>query len=154
MSNVITKKAYQDIVGFLEFNKDKKVSTILPKILEMTKQKNNLKTHIVHDGKVVAIFCYYHKQWELLKNVAYGKKASSATGFNTMCKVGVSKWTRQNNAVKKIGTDILTMLENGELDQVDISDKKAELLAKAKEIDVEDMPDGFETLEEVQEAIK
>jgi len=154
MPNITVKKTYQDLVEFLQENKNKKVSTILPTVLEMTKQKNNLKTHLVHNGKVFAIFCYYHKQWELLEHVEYGQKASSATGYNTMCKIGVSKWTKQNNKIKKIGSSILAMLETGKLQQANISDKKAELVAKAKELDVTDMPEGFETLEEVQEILK
>lgn len=144
-----TKKAYKDIVDLLIEKKSQKIETVLPKILQMTEQKNNLKTHLLHQGKVIAIFCYYHKQWELLSDVEYGKKASSATGYNTMCKLGVSKWTKQNNAVKKVNATILEMLEAGKLETKDIADVKTKLIEQAKVIDTTDMPKGYDTAEDV-----
>jgi len=146
---IITKKAFVEIVELLEKNKNKKVSTILGQIKEMTAQKSNLKTFAVDDkGAVVAVFCYYHKQWELVADVPYGKKASSTTGLNTMCKVGVSAWTKQNNAVKKVGSAVLALLEAGTIEATEIADTKERLIAEAKAINTEDMPEGFATSEE------
>ena len=33
------------------------------------------------DGNVIAIYCYYHKKWELVEHIEYGKKANTATGL-------------------------------------------------------------------------
>lgn len=143
------KKAYEEVVAHLEANKNKKVSSIIEEIKAMCAQKSNLKTFAVDEaGEVVAIFCYYHKQWELLKDVPYGAKASSTTGYNTMCKVGVSKWTKQNKNVKAVNGTVLAMLEASELEAVDIADTKAQLIEEAKLIDTTDMPEGFESAEE------
>lgn len=147
------KKSYAEIVAFLEANKNKKVSTILDEIYSMTSQKTQSKTFLANDkGEVFAIFCYYHKQFELLDEVDFGKKASSTTGYNTMCKIGVRHWTAQNKAVKQVGSTILEMLENNEIKADEISDKREELIAKAKEINTDDMPVGYQTAEEAYEA--
>lgn len=153
--SINTKKTFEEVVHFLEANRDKKVATIMDEIYELTARKANSKTFLVNEkGDVVAIYCYYHKQWELLSDVEYGKKASSATGFNTMCKVGVRHWTRQNNAVKQVGEKVLDLLDKGEIDASEIADTKERLIAEAKVINQEDMPAGYETLEEVTEALE
>jgi len=150
-----TKKAFINLVYFLEKNKEKKVSTILDEVYKMTEAKTQQKTSYSDEkGTVVAVYCYYHKQWELVKDVPYGTKASSTTGLNSMCKIGTSKWTKQNTRVKAIGNTILALLESGDLKPTEISDKKEELEAKAREIDVEDMPVGFKTLEAALESTK
>jgi len=149
-----TKKVYVELVEFLETNKDKKVSTILDEIKAMTAQKASQKTYLTNKaGEVVAIYCYYHKQWEVLADVDYGKKASSSTGFNTMCKIGVSNWTKQNNAVKRVGETVLSMLESGEIGADEIAETKAKLIDEAKTINTDNMPQGFESTEEVLASI-
>ena len=139
-----TKKAFQELVDFLQKNESKKVSTLMEQILEMTKQKASSKTYLVDKaGNVVAIFCYYHKQWELLSETEYGAKASSSTGYNTMCKKGVSLWTKQNNTIKSIGEQVLTMLEEGTIEASEISDTKEKLVVEARTINETDMPSGY-----------
>lgn len=145
-----TKKAYVGLIEFLEKNAGKKVSSILEEVKAMCAQKNNLKTFLVDENKtVIAIFCYYHKQWELLSEVDYGAKASSATGYNTMCKIGVSKWTQQNKNVKAVEGRILAMLENEEITADQISETRETLQAEAREIDTTDMPVGYATIEDI-----
>ncbi len=154
------KKSFVPVVDllttFLEENKAKKVSTIreelLLKIGELTRQKVNSSTFLVDEDKnVVAIFCYYHKVWEFLGDAPYGKKASSASGFNTMCKVGSSKWTKQNNAIKKVGGLVLDMVERGEIEASEISETKVRLIEELRNIDIDGAPIGYLTLEEAQE---
>ena len=100
MSDV--KKAFQPLYELLEANKNKKIATMLPEILELIAKSKNSGSDTGRnfvkdsDGNVIAVFCYYHKQWELVEHVPYGKKASNtSTGLNTMCKLGVSAWTKQ-----------------------------------------------------------
>jgi len=144
-----TKKAFIPLVEFLKENENKKVSTILADILKMTEARVQQSTSVSdEDGNVIAIFCYYHKQWELVKDVEYGKKASSSTGYNSMCKIGVSKWTKQNTKVKKVGNTILELLEAGEITTDEIADTKERLITEAKVLDETDKPEGFETSEE------
>lgn len=42
---------------------------------------------------VLAIFCKYHKKWELLSHVAYSKYPYSASGYQYSCKEGISQTT-------------------------------------------------------------
>ena len=146
------KKSYAEIISFLEANATKKVSAILADkdFLLLVSQTRQAKTFLTDEhGEVIAIYCYYHKQWELLSEVDYGKKASSTTGYNTMCKVGVSKWTKQNNAVKQVGEQVLEMLEQGKIQASEIQSTKDALLANAKIIDTDDMPIGYATIDDL-----
>jgi len=60
-----TKKQFQPLMAFLESNKTKTVEEIMGAVLVMCESKRVQDT-VVYDpdnGKVLAIFCYYHKQW-------------------------------------------------------------------------------------------
>tara|TARA_R110000796_G_scaffold62616_5_gene144398 strand:- start:3242 stop:3655 length:414 start_codon:yes stop_codon:yes gene_type:complete len=112
MSNI--KSQYAEIVALLEANKNKKVSTILPQILELVTTKQNSKNFIKDsEGNVTSIYCYYHKQWEEVATHEYGKKASSATGLASMCKIGVSHWTKQQRDKKAAESALLASLASG-----------------------------------------
>lgn len=116
MTNV--KKAYVEIVALLEANANKKVSTMLPQIIELCQSKGSGVTNTVlkdDAGDVVAVFCYYHKKWELIDECEYGAKKSTASGLNTMCKEGVSAWTKQQRIAKTVTASLLSRVECGEL---------------------------------------
>ena len=109
------KKDFQALVDFLETNQNKKVSTILEQIREMCSQQNTVTFKKDDEGNVTEVFCYYHKRWELVSEHEYGKKASNkATGLNTMCKVGLNQWTKQQTAAKKAREQVLSRLAAGE----------------------------------------
>jgi len=115
------KKDYQAIVAFLEENSTKKVSTILEELKSMCTKKTNDKTfELDEEGNVVRVFCYYHKQWEDVALIPYGPKKSTASGLNTMCKEGVSNWTKQQRVAKQSRAELLTKLGSGEMDIVDL----------------------------------
>ena len=115
MKNSNVKKAFVELVELLEANENKKVSSIMPQILELVTSKAQTKTFITNDkGEVVKVFCYYHKVWEDVSEHEYGAKASSASGLNTMCKVGVSNWTKQQRVAKQAKADLLERVANGE----------------------------------------
>lgn len=137
-------KNYTDLATLLSENSKARISTYAEQILLLAKPiTRNAKTSMRKDGEVVAIFCYYHKQWELLSEVDYGKKASSNTGCNTMCKAGVNAWTRQNNTIKQIGSTILSLLENDKINVNEISTTKTRLEAEARIIDISTKPIGY-----------
>lgn len=109
------KKDFQALVDFLETNQSKKVSTILEQIREMCSQQSTVTFKKDAEGNVTEVFCYYHKRWELVSEHEYGKKASNkATGLNTMCKVGLNQWTKQQSTAKKAREQVLTRLASGE----------------------------------------
>ena len=110
------KKDFVALIAFLEENKTKKVSTILEELKGMCTKKTNDKTFILDsEGNVTSVYCYYHKQWEDVSKVAYGPKKNTASGLNTMCKVGVSNWTKQQRVAKQSKALLLEKLGSGEL---------------------------------------
>ena len=144
------KKQFVELISFLEANEGKKVSTIMDEIYSMVESKKRASTSIKDaDGNVIAIYCYYHKQWEVVAEVEYGSKASSATGLDTMCKVGVSKWTKAQRDAKKANSDLLTKVASGEIEPSDILTLQAEIEANRTTMNVEDMPQGFASEDEV-----
>ena len=144
------KKAYVELVEMLEANANKKVETILPLVYAMAESKKKDSTVLKNEkGEVIAIFCYYHKQWELLSEVEYGQKANSASGYNTMCKVGVSKWTKQQSAAKKAKEEILTKVGNGEILPDDIKSEMEKIETARLEMDTSDMPKGYANEEDI-----
>lgn len=139
MSNV--KKAYTEIVALLEANKDKKVSSILDQVIELASAKTNRAegSTFIKDvqGNVVAIFDYYFKRWMPLvgdKAVEFGKKDKTATGLNTMCKEGVSIWTKQQNDAKKALATLLNKVAAGEVKPADIAKAQEEIETARKSI--------------------
>ena len=131
------KKQFVELNALLELNKNKKVSTILPQLIEIMSRKNNSSGqantfHKTEDGEIVAIYCYYHKQWELVNKAEYGAKANTATGLNTMCKEGVSNWTKQQRTKKKAEVAMLTQLSSGELLPEEIVDAQYDIAEEAK----------------------
>jgi len=108
------KKSFVELIDLLESNKDKKVSAILPQILELATSKKQSQTFKVDDkGNITEIFCWYHKDWEPV--AWYGKKASSHTGFNTMCKQGVNQWTKQQVESKTARMNLLNDVAEGKV---------------------------------------
>ncbi len=152
------KKQFEELYAILDENKNRKVSTILPQLIELMSRKSaggaNGKTFIKNDdGEVVAIFCYYHKKWELLSEVEFGKKTNTASGYNTMCKEGVSAWTKANRAKKKAEDDVLAKVMAKQLAPEDVADYLEDLVAESKVIVPRADGLGFDTLEEVMQHI-
>ena len=100
------KKAYQDIVEFLQLNEESLVSEVLPHIVSLASAKQSsggTRSSVSHrneEGTVVAVQCFYFKLWMDPRVVAFGQKVSSTTGLNSMCKEGVSNWTKQQRVAK------------------------------------------------------
>ena len=135
------KKNYQEIVAFLEANKDKKVSSILENVIELASAKTNRAegSTFIKDtqGNVVAILDYYFKRWIPLvgpEAVEFGKKDKTATGLNTMCKEGVSAWTKQQNEAKKALATLLNKVAAGEIKPADIAKEQEKIETARKAI--------------------
>lgn len=133
------KKAYVEIVEFLEANENSKVKTILDAVKDMCSAKSGgggggSSFRKDDDGNVTAIFCYYHKKWEDPNVVEFGKKATSPTGMNNMCKEGTSQWTKQHRAAKKAKEDLLNQVATGEVAPEDIAKHQEAIDAAMNEI--------------------
>jgi len=144
------KKSYAEIVEFLQANENKKVSSIMAEVLLMAESKKQSSTHLMNkDGTVYAIFCYYHKQWEIVADVPYGSKANTVTKLNTMCKVGNSKWTKKQRDAKTALANLIDEVANGTIQPSDIKHHKDDIEVIRLTMDTIDMPIGFASEEEV-----
>ena len=157
-SMTTVKKQFEEIYNLLEANSNKKVSTILPQLVELMQRKNNASgqanTFIKDDeGNIIAIFCYYHKKWELLSEVEYGKKANTATGYNTLCKEGASKWSKQQRTKKAAEAALLDQLTSGDLKPEDIPAEQERIAEEAKVIIDREDGLGYETADEALAAL-
>lgn len=148
------KKMYIELIELLEANSDKKVKSVLPDILALAsaKQARNVgSTYIKNsEGEPVAISCYYFKRWMPLVGdlaVEFGAKKSTATGYNTMCKTGVSHWTKQNNMAKKAHDTLLDRLEAGDLTVDQIPAEKVRIEDERRQVAETDL--GFAERDEV-----
>ena len=119
-----TKKSFIELVTFLKQNQDKKVSDVLEQIYEMTLSNKMAEvTRKDEKGQLTHIFCYYHKTWEDVKTIEYGQKASTETGLNTMCKIGVNQWTKQQAEFKKAKADLLIDVANEKVQPKEIKER-------------------------------
>ncbi len=138
------KKDYVALVQFLEDNKTKKVSTILEEVKSMCSKKSNDKTYKTNDkGEVTHVFCYYHKVWEDVSECEYGPKKHTSSGLNTMCKEGVSNWTKQQRIAKKAKEELLTKLSSGEMSiddlpkaEIDIETERTKIVPRADVVEI------------------
>lgn len=150
------KKAFVEIATILNENSNKKVSTILPQLLELMTAKSSGgsdigKTFLKDDnGEVFAVYCYYHKQWELISECEYGAKKGTASGLNTMCKEGVSHWTKQQRKAKKAKEALLDSIASGDIEVSDLADKQAEIEEAKVVIVPREDGHGYATADEVK----
>lgn len=133
----IVKKQFEELYTLLVDNENKKVATMLPQLIELMQKKNNASgqanTFMKDDeGNVTHIFCYYHKKWEDVTVAEYGSKKGTATGLNTMCKEGVSNWTKQQRVKKTQEAGLLTKIMRGEILPEDLPTEQARLQEESK----------------------
>lgn len=150
------KKAYVEVIALLEANSNRKVSTILEEVKALCEAKNSGGSEIGktflkdENGETIAIFCYYFKKWMPLSDVEFGLKASTASGYNTMCKEGVSNWTKQQRKAKLAKEALLDRLTKGEIEVSDLDNEKASIEVERKAIvDDVDQHLHFETAADV-----
>ena len=146
------KKVFQPIVSFLEANPAAKVRDVLDQIIELASAKSAgggaaSTFHRDEHGNVVAIRCYYHNLWMHPELGDFGKKTGSASGYNSMCKDGLSKWTKQQAQMKKAKEQLLTDVANGSFTG-DIQAELQNIEQAAKIIAPREDGYGFATLEE------
>jgi len=153
------KKSMVELYEVLVANMDAQVSDIFEsKILPLisTKARGAAKGESVRTslrdvtGEVVAIRDYYFKRWMPLvgdEAVEFGVKASSNTGYNSMCKEGLSLWTKQQREAKEATAQILVDIEAGTLAADGISDRREEIEETRNAIESTNL--GFETVEDV-----
>ena len=156
------KKAFAPFMDVIESNLNATVSDIADQLraLASTKARGNTAgtaTSFIRDtsGTVVAIHDYYFKRWMPLVGdaaVEFGSKAGSSSGFNQMCKAGVSAWTKAQREAKAAGSELLALVASGEVAPHDIAARQAEIEAHSTEVPHIDL--GFASREEVEDYLQ
>ena len=151
------KKAFVGLHAFLVANENKKVSTILDEFTEMCSAKGaggaSTTVHRNEAGEPVAILDYYFKKWLPLEFVEFGAKANSSTGFNTMCKLGTSLWTKQQRDFKKGKEELLERVAAGEIEPAQIQEHLDRLETERSYIAPYPVPQvAFDSVEEFEAA--
>lgn len=146
------KKVFQDIVSLLEANPESRVRELLPQVQELASAKSAgggsaTTFHRDEAGNVDAIRCYYHNLWMHPQLGDFGKKAGSASGYNSMCKDGQSKWTKQQSVAKKAKDTLLAQVADGSFTG-NIQEEISRIEAEAKAIITREDGYGFATMEE------
>ncbi len=149
------KKQFADIIAVLEANPNKKVSSIMDEVLALCSKKSNggsngSTLYKDAEGKVVAVFCYYHKKWELVSKCEYGSKANTASGLNTMCKEGVSNWTKQQRVNKTAKAELLDKVAKGEVASDDIAAALEKIDEATKVVVDREDGHGFVTIDDLE----
>lgn len=153
------KKVFAEVNALLEANKDQLVGSLMPQLLALMSAKVGGSevgsTHLKDEqGNVIAVFCYYHKCWELVSEHVYGAKAGTTTGLNSMCKLGVNSWTTQQRKAKLAKEALLAKLTSGELAIEDLASEQEAIESQRTNIVIPDnYPRAFSTLEELKEAL-
>lgn len=137
-------------------NQERKVKEIYLELIEML-EANKPTVYCLKDqtGKVVAVWCYEHKQWEIVDPIAgnrmfdYGvKKSNTVTGLNTMCKQGYREWQRKYATFCRDKMNLADLQLTGDeytRKLAEISEKRATVYAP---------PGGFEKLEDCAAYLK
>lgn len=153
------KKAYLAIASLLAANPDALCSEIYPQFEALASAKTSgggggvTSFHKDDEGNVLVARCAYHDKYFHTADVKFGKKASSASGLNTMCKDGTSKWTKQLATFKKAKEQLLDDVGSGEIEASDIVSLTEEYqTARDVIVPIEDIA-GYDTLEEAIEAL-
>jgi len=139
------KKVFEPIVSLLvsaiEANPKVKAADLIEQIKELASAKVNRGEGATYkkdaSGAVVAIYDYYFKRWMALvgpKAVEFGAKAKTTTGFNTMCKLGVSHWTKQQRVADESNKALLEEVKAGTLAHTDIAARQEQIEVARKAI--------------------
>lgn len=139
------KKVFQPLIALLQANAEATVGEVLPAVLDLVSAKTGAgggkaSTFVRNDdNEVVAIKCYYFGTWMDPRVAEFGAKRTSASGFNSMCKEGVSKWTKQQRDQKAAEGKALAMVADGTLAPGDI----AQYLEEARTAEIIPREDGY-----------
>ena len=111
--------------------------------------------HKDDEGNVLAVKCYYFGLWMSPTLVDFGAKASSTTGLNSMCKEGVSHWTKQQRVAKQEKTELLDRVAAGDVLPEDIA-AEMEAIEEARDAVAphSDKVQGFENLDDLLASLK
>ena len=148
------KKNFSAVYELIVSNKDKviddKLIAALTELCNKSADRESTSIFSVDGKQCLAIHCWQYERWMCVVGtdaVPFGKKSSSRTGLDTMCKEASSQWYRVRNDAKKQKEKILLRHLSGEINK-----KTAESLIAKQNNRLQNLPKndklGFATKEE------
>jgi len=127
------KKQFTELITLLESNQEKMIKTILPQVLALCESKvATLNCLFDKNKRAFAIYCYFHKQWEIVLEVDYSAVSKSPSGKSRLCKLGQKAFTAQQNAFKLVPSKVLELVESGKIKTSEIKETTSKLLQDTK----------------------
>lgn len=125
------KKAYVELIAFLEANSKKNVATVLDEVKAMCSAKSAGGSasafHKNEDGVTTFIRCSYFGIWlpvAVGDTTLFGAKNGSASGYNPMCREGSNAFARKQREAKQAKEDLLSRVAEGEIAPGDIASEQ------------------------------
>ena len=112
MASKVSKKFSEELLSILELNLAPKSggSSINPPKLD-------------EDGNIVEAWCRFHQRYEIVENMVISKGKSK--GY---CKASISLWNKTMATIKKLDSEAVDAMANGDFD------KAQEIAMKSKEL--------------------
>ena len=148
----MVKSQFVELITFLQANSNKKVSAILDEAIAIASKKVAERTFYKDEaGTTIACKDYYFKKWMLVAEIDWSLKEKSASGYNQMCKAGLSAWTKQQRDAEKANNLLLSQVASGQLAPEDLTAKMAEIEAARTTINLDLLPTdrAYDTLDEL-----
>ena len=156
------KKQYEDIITLMQANPKRTLGTFMKDkafidLVTASRRATSYLSMTDNPKDAYAVFCGYHKQWELIVTdeeglCNYGTKSTSPTGHNTMCKVGHADWSATQRELAKVDQIVLSELMAGELTAEEVPTRKAKLVEDIEAKERQAKPIGYATEEEAKQA--
>lgn len=153
------KKVFEPIVAILTAalaaNPKIRVSDVMDELNDVMKARvgeggggRATTFHKDEHGVVTAIRCFYFGKWFDPRVVETGLKANTPSGYNSMCKVGLNAWTKQQREAKTAKDDLLADVISGKIAQADLGAKMQEIEAAKAAVIATDLP-LFDSIEDL-----
>lgn len=153
------KKVFVPIMALLasamEANAKVKVADIFADIEELVKARvgeggggRATTFHKDDAGVVTAIRCFYFGKWFDPRVVETGVKANTPSGYNSMCKVGLNAWTKQQREAKAAKDTLLEEVIAGTTEQSQLGTRMQEIEDARNAIIATDLP-LYDSLEDL-----
>ena len=149
-----------DLILFLDKNKEKKVSSVINEVREMCSKFGGGGGDSVSlydkNNKLVGLKCWYFEKWCCViegddRFIVFGLKVKNSSGFNNMSKRGCSLWYNGYNKFKKGELDLLRSSVGSGISEVEIKDKLLKFKSEcmSKDVDVS-LKNSFDSLEDLK----
>ncbi len=143
------KKDFIELVSFLEENKEKKVKTILPTIINMVEAKRGRtpSPECWVDDTLIGKYCTYHDKWEPISQFRQDNEGK----YPSVCLFGSRARAKAAAAKKASEAALLEKVVSGEVSVEDLPAEKAAIDEQAATVVFDDKAQYFDIKDDLRE---